>query len=195
MSDQLVLRVDSVGARRSRTRLLSATAFAGAVLAFALPFGTVSNCDGEEVRFTGAELATFTVPPDPVNDGTLHEDVERNAGLLAACVLLAAVLGLVLAIVGRARGGLCAALGLVAAQLLVVAVLLTGDGGSTPLEGHALALLSLAIAGVVHLIGAVRARRRAGRRIWDYALARLALALSPTLAVIVLIAIALVAGA
>ena len=197
MSGEVVTRVDSVGAsRRSGTRLLSATAFAGAVLAFALPFGTVSSCDGEEVRFTGAELATFTVPPDPASYGTLHEDVERNAGMPAVFVLLAAAFGLVGAIrAGRPRGGLCASLGLVAAQLLGMAILFTGTAGGAPEAGFGLVLLSLAVAGVVHLVDAVRARRRDGRRIWGYALARCALALSPTLAVILLVATALLAGA
>jgi hypothetical protein len=195
MSSQVATGVDALGARRSGARLLSATAFTGAVLAFALPFGTVANCDGEEVRFTGAELATFTVPPDPSTSGTLHADVERNAGVLAFALLLAAALGLVLAIVGRPRGGICAGFGLVAAQLLGLAILITGDAGGTPAAGFGLALLSFAVAGVVHLVDAVRARRRTGRRVWGYAFGRCVLALWPTLALIVLIAIALAAGA
>lgn len=195
MSDQLVAHVDALGARRSGVRLLSATAFTGAVLAFALPFGTVANCDGEEVRFTGAELATFTVPPDPSASGTLHTDVERNAGLLAFAALLAAALGLVLAIAGRPRGGICAGFGLVAAQLLGLAILITGDAGGTPAAGFGLALLSFAVAGVVHLVDAVRERRRVGRRVWGYAFGRCVLALWPTFALVALVAIALLAGA
>ena len=133
------------------SRLFSATAFAGAVLAFTLPFGTVSSCDGEEVRFTGAELVTFSVPPDDTYSGTLHEDVERQNSALALMTLLAALGGLVLTVAGRAGGGICASIGLFAIQLLAWAVLLTSDGGSTLLVGFWVALVSLAAAAAVHL--------------------------------------------
>jgi len=112
------------------SRLLSATLFAGAVLAFALPFGAVSSCDGEEVRFTGVELATFTVPPDANTKGTLHKDVERNGGLFALLALSAAVSGATLALLGKGRSGTCASLAIVAMQLVLWAALLTSDGGS-----------------------------------------------------------------
>jgi hypothetical protein len=39
-------------------RVISAPAFAGVLLAFALPFGAVSSCDEEEVRFVVATDAT-----------------------------------------------------------------------------------------------------------------------------------------
>ena len=171
----MTVRVEDIpstaGVRRSRARVLSATAFAGALLAFTLPFGTVSSCDGEEVRFTGAELASFSVQPDPNGDGTLDEEMERNGGVLALAVLLAAAFGLFGAIVSRRpRGGLYATLGLVAAQLLLAAILVTGTAGGAPGTGFGLALLALAVAGIVNLVGACRARRRAGRRAWSYAL-------------------------
>jgi hypothetical protein len=93
---------------------------------------------------------------------------------------------------GRPPGGICASVGLVAAQLLGLALLISGDGRATLLAGFWLALLSLAAAGAVHLAAAVQARRRAGRRSRGYAIGQCALALSPTLAVAALIAVLLV---
>ena len=175
----------SVGTRRRKARVLSATAFAGALLAFTLPFGTVASCDGEEVRFTGTELATFSVSPDPNGDGTLDEEIERNGGALALAMLLVAAFGLVGALVARRpRGGLFAIVGLVAAQLLLGAILLTGSAGGEPDIGFGLAFVSLVAAGVVGLVGACRARRRAGRGVWGYAVGRCALAFSPVLTVL-----------
>jgi hypothetical protein len=179
----------------SRTRLLSATAFAGAMFAFALPFGVVSSCDGEEVRFTGAQLATFDVPPDDPTTGTLHTEVEGNAGGVAALVLLLALLGLTFAIGGVARGGVFAALGLVAAQLLAIAILASGDSGASLFEGFWLMLVSLTVAGVVHLVAAARARRRSGRRVWGYVLRNTVLTLLPTLGLIGLIAVVILGEA
>jgi hypothetical protein len=169
------------------TRMLSATAFAGAALAFALPFGVASSCDGEEVHFTGSQLATFTVPPDPERSGVLHEDLERNAGLLAAIALLASCLGLGVAVLNRAGGGICASVGLLGMQLLAWGIGLTADGGSSLLSGFWIALGSLAAAGLLHLILALRRRRLAGRRRWPYALGRCVLVLAPTLALAALV--------
>ena len=90
----------------SRLRLFSATTFVGAMLAFALPFGTGSSCEGEEVRFTGAQLAAFSVPPDGSTTGTLHVEVESNAGPFAIVVLLVASLGVLYAVRGLAGGGI-----------------------------------------------------------------------------------------
>jgi hypothetical protein len=179
----------------SRLRLFSATAFVGAALAFTLPFGTVSSCEGEEVRFTGVQLATFDVPPDPSSPGTLHGQVESNAGLFAVAVLLLAVLGFACVLGGARGGGVFASLGLVAAQLLGLAILVSGTSGATLLAGFWLALLSLAVAGVTHLVLAIRVRRRAGRRVRAYAVVRCALALSPVLVVTVVVALVLLAGA
>ncbi len=175
---------------RNGPRLLSASAFAGAVLAFTLPFGTVSSCDGEEVRFTGGELVTFSVPPDDDPDPELHSEIESNAGVPALCALLAAVLGFALVIGGWTGGGICAAVGLVAAQLLGLVILLSTDAGGTPHSGFWLLVLALAFACLVHLVDAVRARRQAGRRVWGYAFARCVLTLLPTLGAVALLAIA-----
>jgi hypothetical protein len=175
----------------SRLRLASATTFVGAMLAFALPFGTVSSCEGEEVRFTGAQLAAFSVAPDESTTGTLHVEVESNAGPFAVLVLLVASLGVLYAVRGLAGGGVCAAVGLLAMQLLGIYVLL----GGTLLEGFWVGLSSLAAAGIVHLAAAVRRRRRSGRRVRGYAIRNVVLALSPSLAVIALIAVVSLAEA
>ena len=172
------------------SRLASGTAFAAAALAFTLPFGAVSSCDGEEVRFTGVQLATFNVPPDDSVHGNLEVQVERNAGALALGALLAAVLGLVFAVTGRAGGGICAALGLLAMQLLAWAVLFTSDGGSSLFAGFWIALVSLAIAAALHLVLVLRLRRRLGRPVWGYAVGRTAVVLLPTLALAALIVVA-----
>jgi hypothetical protein len=179
----------------SRLRLLSATTFAGAMLAFALPFGTVSSCEGEEVRFTGAQLAAFSVPPDESTSGTLHLEVENNVGPLAVVVLLVAALGVFCAVRGVSGGGICAAVGLIAMQLLGLAVMLLSASGGMPLEGFWIGLLSLAGAGVAHLVAAVRERQQSGRRVWRYAFVRSALTLSPTLALVGLIAVVVLAEA
>jgi len=168
------------------SRMISITAFAAAALAFALPFGAVSSCGGEEVRFTGVELATFTVPPDTETEGTLHTEVERNAGFFAFLALVAAVSGAVLALLGRGGGGICASLAIVALQLVLWAVLLTSDGGSELFIGYWLSLLLLVLVATAHLVRTVRARRRRGDSSWRYALGRIALVLMPSLAVVAL---------
>jgi hypothetical protein len=178
-----------------RSRILSATAFAGAALAFTLPFGTVASCGGEEVRFTGAELVTFDVQPDPsTSHGTLHDDVERNAGLFGLVILLAAAAGLVTAIQGVRRGGTCASVALVAAQLLGLGILFSATGDVMLHRGFVLMFTGLAVAGVVHLAARIRERRDAGRPFWGYAIARCSIALSPTLGIIALIAVLAAGG-
>ena len=132
-------------------------------------------------------LVTCSVPPDDSHTGTLHEDVERTSSVLALVTLLAALLGVALAIVGRAGGGICASVGLFAAQVLAWAVLLTSDGGASLLVGFWLASGSLAVAAALHLTNALRARRRSGAPVWGYATARVVLVLLPTLALVALV--------
>jgi hypothetical protein len=176
------------------TPRLSATAFLTAVLAFGLPFGTVSSCDGEQVQFTGVQLATFDVPPDPGQGGTLHQDVERNGSLPAIAVLVISVLGLGIALAGRRGAGICASLGLVFMQLLAWAILLTSDGGSDLYIGFWLTLVSLAAAAILHLVLLLRERKRLGRSVWRPALGRVTLVLLPTLGPIVVALVAAAAG-
>lgn len=176
-------------------RLFSGTAFAGVVLAFLLPFGSVSSCgSGEEVRFTGIQLATAQVPADEDVRGTLHQDVEGDATVLAFLILSAAIIGLALAAAGCVGGGVCAGAGLVGLQVLLGVGLAAWDSFDL-YEGYGLSLLAFICAGLTHLTVAIRARRRAGRRSWTYALRSTALAFSPTLAVVGLVVVAGLAGA
>jgi hypothetical protein len=178
-------------ARRSaRSRLVSAAAFACAALAFSLPFGTASSCEGEKVSFTGVELVTSDVAPARSPGSTLHTSVESTVSPPATLVLLAVVVGLGLVLAGRKGGGVMASIGVFAMQWLALAVFVAGSGGSTLLVGFWTALVSLGVAGAAHLAERARARREAGRRVWTYLLGCCALAFSPTLAVVGLIAVA-----
>lgn len=147
------------------SRVLSATAFAAAALAFMLPFGVVSSCDGAEVHFTGTELVTFSVPADDAQDVELRGSLERGAGPFALAALIGTALGLVLSILGRPGAGRCAALGVVAMQLSLYAMVLVSDDGDL-FVGFWLALASFVVAGLVSLIREVRGRGRARRSVW-----------------------------
>jgi hypothetical protein len=101
-------------------RWLSPSLFALIVLCFFLPFATVS-CDNATTSFTGIQLVTHTVPAG----GVLHEGsdcstdisicVERSAASTATFALALALVGVLLGLLGIARGpGWCAALGAIA---------------------------------------------------------------------------------
>lgn len=178
-----------------RARVFSGTAFAGVVLAFLLPFGSVSSCSsGEEVRFTGIQLATAQVPADETTPGTLHQDVEGDATVLAFLTLSVAIIGLALAVAGCVGGGMCAGAGVAGLQLILWVGLAAWDDFSL-YEGYGYSFLAFATAGLTHLVVAIRARRREGLRSWTYALRSTALAFSPTLALIGLVVVAGAAGA
>lgn len=144
-------------------RVAAATSLAGGMLAFALPFGMVSSCDGPEVHFTGAELATFSVPAHSGSERELAREVEQSASPFAFVVLVAAAPGL-----GRLalrRAGACTWVALVAIQLAAIALLTAGDA-SDLLEGYYLSLLGLTLAGLSCLAGWIRSRRRRGASAW-----------------------------
>ena len=150
------------------TRRITATAFTAAMLAFLLPFGAVSNCDGQEVRFTALELATSDVPPRPhVNaEDPLDEEVEHNGSLLAAATLLATILGLVLTLARRRGGLVCAIVALVALGLTVLSIAFRGsadDGGL--LVGFWIVLVSLLVAEETPWYAARVAEGETGRRL------------------------------
>lgn len=148
------------------SRALSGTAFAVAALAFMLPFGVVSSCSGAEVRYTGAELATFSVPAQDAQDVELRDSLEHGAGAFALAALVAAGFGVVLSILGRPVGaGVCAALGLVAIQLLVYATVAIADGGEL-FVGYWLSLLALVVSAGVCLIRQIGIRRQRRRSVW-----------------------------
>jgi hypothetical protein len=158
-------------------RLFSTAAFAGAALAFLLPFGLVSSCDGAEVRFTGVELATFEVRADRGDEG-LRDELEAHAGPFALLLLAAAFVGLILCALGASGGAQCAAVGVVLVQLLFYAIVATGDG-SNFFVGYWAALGAFVTSAVAALITAVRARRHAGRSPWPLAGYAVAVILPP----------------
>jgi len=147
------------------SRVLSGTAFAVAALAFTLPFGVVSSCDGAEVEFTGTELVAFSVPADDAQDAELRDSLERGAGPFALAALLGTALGLVLSVLDRPGAGRCAALGVVAMQLVLYAMVIVSDDGDL-FVGYWLALASFVVAGLVSLIREVRGRLRVRRSGW-----------------------------
>jgi hypothetical protein len=103
-------------------RSVSPALFAAILLAFALPFGTVS-CEGPPVTFTGYELATWRVqqtsPPALTDRGkSLPAEIERRSSVVTLIMLLSAVLGLVLGLADRRGAGVAAAIGLTATILL-----------------------------------------------------------------------------
>jgi hypothetical protein len=141
--------------------------FALICVCFVLPFATVS-CDGAETSFTGLQLATWTVPAGgQVSESDCSSDisayVEDDGSAYAAIALLIAVLGLVLGLVGKAKGpGWCGAGGL-------IATLLIGLKGFEPLGpsvtfrvGYWLILLLFFVVICLHAAQAMR-RRRAAR--------------------------------
>ena len=97
-------------------------------MAFFLPFATVS-CNGESVAFTGAQLASYSVPdsssPGDSYQGSLADDVEGDAAGVALVALVAALWGLAAAGVGRGKPGVAAAVGLGAMLVLLAQGALT----------------------------------------------------------------------
>ena len=104
------------------SRRFSPLLFAAILIAFALPFATVS-CKGPPVEFTGYELAAWKVdqtsPPATTDDGkSLPKAIEGKASFWADLVLMAAVIGFGLGLAGRRGAGICATLGLVGIAFL-----------------------------------------------------------------------------
>jgi len=134
-----------------------------ASLAFFLPFGTVA-CDGEVVHFTGMELATRQVPPDPDSRNApgdrLDDEVEADAGTYALMALVFAIVG-VGAVTWRGLGG-----GFAVASLLSLVLLLLDAGVSmadVQIEGGYWLALAL-LFGAVTIRGRSRWRARRERR-------------------------------
>jgi hypothetical protein len=102
---------------RRFTRYVSPTLFAGIVLAFALPFATVS-CNGGAVHTTGLQLATWTVPdghPHATTDdgGSLVHAIEHRESIWALLTLITALAGFACGAARRKGEGKAAVAGLI----------------------------------------------------------------------------------
>jgi hypothetical protein len=137
-----------------------AVLFAAAALAFLLPFGTVS-CGNQTVSFTGLELATMHVPPDPVPrvdpSNGLSAHVEAQAGAWALLALVLVVGGLVSAVALGRGGGFAFGSGLALCVLLFDAA--TTGADARVRGGLWLALTCIAGAGAMRARAGLQARR------------------------------------
>lgn len=146
----------SAGVRRRGPAVL----FAAAALAFLLPFGTVS-CGNQTVSFTGVQLATMQVPPDPEprvdprNGLAAHVEEQAGAWALLALVLVAG--GLVSALALGRGGGFALGAGFALCVLLLDAA--TTGADARVRGGLWLALTCVAGAGGIRANAAWRARR------------------------------------
>jgi hypothetical protein len=160
------------------SRLVTATALVGALLSFALPFGAVSSCDGAEVRFTGADLVTYSVPGESGSDRELAAEVEDFASLFAIGAVAAAAAGLVVLALGLPGIGVCAALGIVAIQLVAYGIAFASDDADL-LRGYGLSILGFAVAGLACLAAAIDARDARDQSVWRPLAAALAVLVPP----------------
>ena len=137
-----------------------AVLFAAAALAFLLPFGTVS-CGNQTVSFTGVQLATMQVPPDPVPrtdpSNGLAAHVEAQAGAWALLALVLVVGGHVSALALGRGGGFAFGSGFALCVLLFDAA--TTGADARVRGGLWLALTCVAGAGAMRASAALRARR------------------------------------
>ena len=149
----------------------SPSLFALIALCFLLPFATVffSGCEANlnsSTRFTGAQLVTHTVPAggrDPSCGQDISVCVERAGANAADVAFGAAIVGLVLGLLGIARGpGWCALVGLGAFVTLFGELANLGEDDFTLHAGFWLALLLFAWAGVLHLRRMFRRARSPG---------------------------------
>jgi hypothetical protein len=146
-------------------RWLSPSLFALVALCFCLPFATVS-CDNATTSFTGVQLVTHTVPAG----GAVHEGsdcssdisvcVERDGATTATVALAMAFLGILLGLLGIARGpGWAAAVGAIALiKLQFAGGFIFGPDIYTH-SGYQLALLLFAFAWCLHVRRAYRRKR------------------------------------
>jgi hypothetical protein len=144
-------------------RVHSPLVFMGIVFAFFLPFATVS-CNDAETTFTGVQLVTRTVPEGGVIDeteGEISDRVEQQSSALAAVILVLAVAGFLLGVLGVERGpGWVAGLGTILTIALAEdAIGFSLDGPTVELLiGYQLALGLFAWVWLVHVVRAFRRR-------------------------------------
>ena len=144
------------------SRKVSPALFVAILVAFAMPFGTVS-CQGPPVEFTGYELATWRVqqtsPPAKTDDGeSLPEAIEGQASLITLLMLLSVVAGLALGLAGRRGAGFAVAGGLICAFALWSDVL-DLNSGADPRGGFVLATALLLALAIWHAAVAIRRGR------------------------------------
>jgi len=144
------------------SRKVSPALFVAILVAFAMPFGTVS-CEGPPVEFTGYELASWrvqqTTPPAMTDDGeSLPAVIERKGSAMAFVMLVSVVLGLVLGLAGRRGAGIASAIALVGAFVLWVQAL-DINNGAEPKDGFVLTTLLLLALAVWHTALAIRRGR------------------------------------
>jgi hypothetical protein len=154
----------------AHARIGTVTLFAAALLAFLLPFATVS-C-GDPVTFTGLELATATVADD-THTTAEHEfaaEIQSNGTLLAILALAAAAAGLGLVALGVRGWGASALVGLLALLLLPWAAALSLADVAVH-EGYVVSVAALATVVARRRAAAVRRRRQDGARVWPAVLA------------------------
>lgn len=139
-------------------------------LCFLLPFATVfvvGGCGGTNLdsstKFTGAQLVTHTVPnggKDPDCSRDISVCVERVGATTADVAFGAAIVGLILGLLGIARGpGWCAFVGLGAMVVLFLSLASLSEDEFSLHAGYWLVLLLFLWAGVVHLRRAFRRAR------------------------------------
>jgi hypothetical protein len=145
----------------SLRRHASPTLFGLAVLAFLLPFATVS-CDGAKTSFTAAQLVTYSVPQGgvPCDNWSSCEDqrdialqAEAKDSPLAILALAAALIGLALTALGVVKGP--GWLGFVGFASVAVMPVTAGLAEVQLHVGYWLMLSSFAVVGSIH-----------GRRAW-----------------------------
>jgi hypothetical protein len=151
--------------RFSAQRHLGPVLFGLTILAFLLPFATVS-CNGAETTFTGVQLVTKTVPAGGIVDGKqLGDHVEEEASSLAMAAFASAVVGFFLTALGRVKGP-----GWLAAAGLTSTLLLGSDGFDiygptiTYRAGYVLTLFLFTAASFLFAARAIK-RRRARKRV------------------------------
>jgi hypothetical protein len=147
----------------------SSTVFTLIVLCFLLSFATVSFVGGcsysghGQTSFTGMQLVTRMVPEgtgtgncpanitgeSPYTGGAINSCVERAGATSAEIAFGAAVVGLVLGLLGVAGGpGYCAAVGVGALLQLFLSL---GDYQVSPHAGYWIALSLFGWAGILHV--------------------------------------------
>lgn len=144
------------------SRKVSPALFVAILVAFALPFGTVS-CEGPPVEFTGYELATGrvkqTTPPAKTDDGkSLPGEIERQGSAMAFLMLASAVVGLGLGIAGLRGAGFAVVFGLFGTVALWAKVV-DLDSGAEQKSGFELATCLFLVLAVWHAALAIRRGR------------------------------------